>query len=110
MTINKSDKDVARKVVGENMRIDAFNKVSQLYQTSRPKKTVRTASEGSKDSLEISQMGKDFQIAKAAVQASPDIRQDRVDQIRSQLASGTYSVSGRDIADRLADRYFDSRA
>ncbi|MCI8626792.1 MAG: flagellar biosynthesis anti-sigma factor FlgM [Lachnospiraceae bacterium] len=92
------------------MRIDTFNKISQVYQTSKPKKTSGSVTEGSRDSLELSRAGNDFVFAKAAVQAAPDIRQDRVDAIRQQLASGTYSVSGQDIAERLVERYLDLKA
>lgn len=91
------------------MRIDAYNKISQLYQTSKPKKTTGSGSVSKRDSLEISQVGKDYQVAKAAVQTAPDVRMDKVNAIRQQLASGTYSVSGEEIADRLVDRYFDQQ-
>jgi len=92
------------------MRIDALSKVSQLYQASKPKKVTKAATESFSDSLEISQIGRDFQVAKAAVQEAPDVRMDRVNAIKQQLASGTYSVTGEDIADRLVERYFDHRA
>lgn len=92
------------------MRIDTFNKISQMYQTSKPKRTTGSVAGSFQDSLEISQMGKDFQIAKKAVQEASDVRQDKVDAIRQQLASGTYSVTGEDMADRLVERYFDYRA
>lgn len=92
------------------MRIDTFNKISQLYQASKPRKTSGSVTESSRDSLELSRAGNDFRIAKAAVQAAPDIRQEKVDAIKQQLASGTYSVSGQDIAEHLVERYLDLKA
>ena len=89
------------------MRIDTFNKISQLYQASKPRKTSGSVTESS---LELSRTGNDFRIAKAAVQAAPDIRQEKVDAIKQQLASGTYSVSGQDIAEHLVERYLDLKA
>lgn len=91
------------------MRIDALNRVSQVYQTGRAKKNTEVKPENRKDFLEISQTGKDYQIAKSAVQAAPDIREDRVEAIKQQLASGTYDVTGQDIAERLVERYFDRK-
>ena len=45
------------------MRIDSMNQVSQVYRMNRPKK-VNTAYQASyNDSVEISQLGKDIQIA-----------------------------------------------
>jgi len=37
----------------------------------------------------------------AKVASSPDIRQDRVDQVRQAIASGTYSVSDEQLADAI---------
>ena len=38
-------------------------------------------------------------LAKAA--AAPDVRQERVDQLRQAIASGTYSVSDEQLADAM---------
>ena len=54
------------------MRIDSMNQVSQVYRMNKPKK-INTAYQASfNDSVEISQLGKDIQIAKKAVSAAPD--------------------------------------
>ncbi len=90
------------------MRIDAFNKVSQLYQTNSTKKVKSQNSSDFSDRLEISQIGKDIQVAKAAVTSSSDIRTDKVDNIRQQIASGSYNVSMEEVADKLVDQYFDT--
>lgn len=83
------------------MRIDALNQVAQLYKTNNTKKTYKTGMPQAADKLEISQAGKDYQIAKNAVAAAPDVRVDRVNEIRQQLASGTYNVSMEEVADKL---------
>ena len=49
------------------MRIDALNQVSQLYQTSKPKKVLKNKENDTSDKFEISQSAKDYQTAKAAV-------------------------------------------
>ncbi len=88
------------------MRIDTFHKVSQLYQADKTTKIKRSESKSFKDKVEISQAGKDYQTAKAAVAAAPDIREDKVEAIKQKIASGTYDVSGEKLADKLIDRYF----
>lgn len=95
------------KVVIE-MRVDAFNKVSQLYQTNSSKKVASSNKFGEADKLEISQFGRDYQIAKQAVSNTPDVRQDKIDAIKSSLASGNYDVSSKEVADKLVDSYFES--
>ena len=88
------------------MRIDAFNQVTQLYKTNSTKKTYKTSNAQAADKLEISQIGRDYQIAKNAVAAAPDVRADKVNAIKQQLASGTYNVSMEEVADKLINSSF----
>lgn len=88
------------------MRIDAFNKVSQLYQQNSTQKLNKTNAVGKKDRVEISQIGKDFQIAKQVVAQAPDIRQDKVNELKQRMASGTYNVSSEEVADKMVESYF----
>lgn len=83
------------------MRIDAVNRVSQLYQANSTKKVEKKTSSEKYDSVQISQMGKDYQIAKAAVAAVPDVRVDLVNDIKSRMKNGTYEVSMEMLADKL---------
>ena len=89
------------------MRIEAYNKISSIYQTTKVNKKERTNKKGTFDQIEISQQGKDYQVARKAVAAASDVRMDRVNQIKAQMASGTYNVKMEDVADKLVDKYFD---
>ena len=83
------------------MRIDAINRVSQLYQANSTKKVAKANSTEKYDSVQISQMGKDYQVAKAAVAATPDVRTDLVNDIKTRMQNGTYDVSMEMLADKL---------
>lgn len=87
------------------MRIDAFNRVSQLYQANSTKKTVSYGKTSRPDSVEISQIGRDVQVARAAVSKTPDIREDIVADIKSRMAAGTYEMDMDALADKLLDGY-----
>ena len=87
------------------MRIDAMNQVSQIYQKSGTRKVAQANKPGSADRVEISQLGKDMQVAKAAVKAAPDVRASRVEELKAAVANGTYSVSNEDLADKLASLF-----
>lgn len=90
------------------MRIDAYNKVSQMYQANKIH-TVESAKKMEKsDQLEISQTGKDYQIVKRAVAGVSEVRMDKVEEIKRVLASGTYDVSMNEVADKLLDNYFNT--
>ena len=83
------------------MRIDAINRVSQLYQANSTKRVAKATDTAKYDSVQISQMGKDYQVAKAAVAATPDVRTDLVADIKSRIQNGTYDVTRDMLADKL---------
>ena len=87
------------------MRIDAYNKINQMQSVSKINKVQTKKSVGQTDKLELSQAGKDYQVAKNAVKEAPDIRMDLVSDIKERLANGTYNVSDEDLADKLLERY-----
>ena len=88
------------------MRIEAYNQVAQLYKANKPMQTSKTARPGmGSDQVQISSIGRDYQIAKQAVAETPDIREDRVAELKSKIDSGTYSVDTADFASVLLSRY-----
>ncbi len=90
------------------MRIDALNKVNQLYQTTKTKKVTTKNDARAKDHYEVSQTAQDYQTAKAAVANVSDVREDKVAGLKDAIASGSYNVSAQEIADKMVSRYFDS--
>ncbi len=83
------------------MRIEAYNQVAGLYKATKTGKTAGTYSVGGKDEVQISRAGRDFQVAKQAVAASPDIREDKVAKLKAQMDAGEYQVSTEDFAAKL---------
>lgn len=86
------------------MRIEAYSQVQQIYQPKKAGKSQQAAGAGQTDQLQISSFGKDIQIAKAAVQGSPDIREELTAPIKEKLQSGVYEVSNEAFADRLISK------
>ena len=90
------------------MRVDAYNQITQIYQTTNTKAKNTSRKGKTSDCLELSQTGRDYQIAKQAVKDVADIREERVNQIKEQMQSGTYQVTGEEFAEKILERYFDS--
>ncbi len=86
------------------MRIDAYMQVSQLYQSNKPKRSNQTESSSASDTLEISDFGKEYQIAKQATKSESGVREDKILDIQRQMAAGTYNVSIEDVASKMADK------
>jgi negative regulator of flagellin synthesis FlgM len=55
------------------------------------------------DRIEISGAAKDFQVAMKALSGVPEIREDKVSRIKELISNGKYSVSGRDVAERMIE-------
>lgn len=87
------------------MRIEAYNQIAGLYKASKTTKTYNTNGVGGKDEVQISQTGRDFQIAKQAVKQSSDVREDKVAQLKAKIDSGEYQVSADDFAAKLMQKY-----
>ena len=89
------------------MRIDAYNQVAALYQAKKPVNVNKTSKvEGPRDQVQISQAGKDYQIAKQAVANASDIREDKVAEVKSKINSGNYNVDSDDFASKLMDKIY----
>lgn len=84
------------------MRVDAYNAVSQIYQSNSMAAVKRAGNmSASSDKLEFSQTAKTYQIAKAAVAGAADVRMDKIAEIKARIANGTYKVSSQDIAEKI---------
>ena len=88
------------------MRIDAYNQVAQLYKTTKAGKVTAASTVAvPRDEVQISSFGRDFQLAKQAVQEASDIRTDKVAELKAKIQNGTYSVDPEDFANKLLGKY-----
>lgn len=87
------------------MRIEAYTQVQQVYKSNKNTTTAKTNGASKKDAVEISSMGRDFQIAKQAVNESADIRESLIAPIKAGIQNGTYEVSKESFADKLVEKY-----
>lgn len=87
------------------MRIDAMAEISQIYQANGTKRKPGVSSSSySKDTVEISGFGRDLQVARQAVAEAPDVREDKVQELKTSMANGTYNVPMSALADKLLGR------
>jgi negative regulator of flagellin synthesis FlgM len=53
------------------------------------------------DKVSLSSMSRDMQTAKDSVAAVPDVRQDKVDEIKQAVESGNYEIDPNKIAEKM---------
>ncbi|MCR5249156.1 MAG: flagellar biosynthesis anti-sigma factor FlgM [Lachnospiraceae bacterium] len=89
------------------MRIDAYSQIQSLYNVSKPatNKSGGANVPDFKDRLNISGAGKELQVAKQAVASAPDVREDRIAELKANYRNGTYDVSANDFADKILEKF-----
>ena len=87
------------------MRIEAYNQIASIYKTSKTKVQQPYGVSTGRDEVQISQLGRDYQIAKQAVAEASDIREDKVAELKTSVQSGKYDVDSGDFASMLLAKY-----
>ena len=77
-------------------------KVSRPNAVASKSKTDKTVRK--EDSFTLSSLATDFNIARRAVAATPDVRADKVDDILNRINNGTYDVSAESVAGKILDQ------
>lgn len=71
-------------------RVNNIQKVMSAYGANKTEKVQKPSMK--EDKIEISQKGKDYQIAMDAFKMLPDVRTDKINELKSQIENGTYSI------------------
>jgi len=75
--------------------------LQQPQQPSRAQESSDEAPQPSSDRIELSVQGLQIQHLNELIQSTPDVRESKVEQIRSAIQSGTYNVKAEKIADKI---------
>ncbi|MFA9377109.1 MAG: flagellar biosynthesis anti-sigma factor FlgM [Lachnotalea sp.] len=87
------------------MRIEAYTQLSKLYNTEKTNNIKQDIKTSKNDKIEISQQGLDYQVAKKAVAESIDVRDGLVNQYKSAIQAGEYSISAKEFANKVIESY-----
>ena len=88
------------------MRIDAYNQIAAVYNTTKTNKTTSAGKVASaRDEVFISSAGRDYTLAKQAVAETSDIREDKVADIKNKIDTGSYQVDTGDFASVLFAKF-----
>jgi len=85
-----------------------INHIANIYEThtvkpanSHTERGTTNPSKIKRDSVAVSPSARSFTAALQSIAATPDIREDRVAQIRARIESGTYKPDASKIADKI---------
>ena len=83
-------------------QVERLLKVNQA--TYVKKRMERVATGNKMDIFELSNYARELKVATDLVLKSPDVRADKIDELKKQIKNGTYHISGTDIAAKIIDR------
>ena len=99
MKVNSS---VSSNVQGT--QTESLKKAEKSAKTDRATQIEKLSKEqnsGAPASAEISARGKEMAKAAAIASATPDVREDRISEIKKRIAAGEYNVDSDAIADKM---------
>jgi negative regulator of flagellin synthesis FlgM len=76
---------------------------TKVDSVKRPDSAKETSTQGSTDRVELSKDYQELNKVKRVTMELPDIRSERVDQVRKQIADNTYQVKTTQIADKMLE-------
>ncbi len=85
-----------------HVKRSSSNKNVSPEKSEAPVKTERegNAVAGS-DNVRLSAKARELQEARKAVEATPELRKEKVEELKDRIASGSYNVKGEEIADAI---------
>lgn len=90
------------EINGTNPLIGLIKNVQRLDATQQSVRSSTVGgSGGGSDRLELSVRSLEMTRFDDLIQSVPDVREDRVEQIRSEIEAGTYNVKAEKIAEKI---------
>ncbi len=77
------------------------HRLDMQQQTPRAQRSGDAAPQVGSDRIELSVRSREIQHLDELIRSTPDVRESKVEQIRSAIESGTYNVKAEKIADKI---------
>ncbi|WP_026479005.1 flagellar biosynthesis anti-sigma factor FlgM [Alkaliphilus transvaalensis] len=80
-------------------------KAMKVYNTSNKNNNVEAGQkvQQAKDQLELSENAKEFQVAMKAFKNLPEVREEKIKELKEKIQQGSYTVSGKEVADKIIE-------
>ncbi len=90
------------EINGTNPLIGLNKNVQRIDSSLQPDRTQATGGGRSdSDRLELSVRSREISHLEELIQSTPDVRQERIDQVRNQIENGTYNIKAEKIAEKI---------
>ena len=76
-------------------------------QTSNEQKVEEKNPSGQDTIVNLSSASKEVQTANEIIASEPDVREDKVAELKKRIESGNYTVDNKAVADKIVDSFID---
>ncbi|MBU3803401.1 MAG: flagellar biosynthesis anti-sigma factor FlgM [Candidatus Cellulosilyticum pullistercoris] len=87
------------------MRIDAINRIYDAYKAQSTTASKKLDKTSKKDEVEFSSRAKDFTNMTKLLSDVPDVRTDKVEEIKNRMSSGNYNVKAEEVAEKILSQF-----
>lgn len=87
------------------MRIDAINRIYDSYKAQSTTASNKIDKTSSKDEVTLSSEAKDFTTITKLLSEVPDVRTDKVEEIKNRMNSGNYNVKAEEVAGKILSQF-----
>ena len=87
------------------MRINPMNRIYDSYKAQRVTDSKKIDKTSSKDEVAFSSEAKDFANASKLLSDVPDVRTDKVEEIKNRMSSGNYNVKAEEVAEKILSQF-----
>ena len=87
--------------INDKTNINGFESVKDAQKKSELKNQADRSTKASSDKISISDSAKETSTLIKSVKNSPDVREDKVNEMKMKIDSGAYDVSGKMVAEKI---------
>lgn len=92
------------------MKVNKTDNIMKVYNNMSSNKVNANKNKLEKDNINLSERAKDYQFAMEKIKEVPDIRIDKVKDLKEKVQSGNYNVEGKKIVEKMFENiHFDER-
>ncbi len=102
----KINDKIANYEISQQITKSAHN-INEGQQVSDSQKNQEVKPEIQDTVVNLSQASKELRLANEAIASEPDVREDKVAEIRDKIEFGTYRIDNQAVADKMVGSFID---
>ena len=105
----KIDNRIIHYEISKQLPKQTENEIDRMgrKQTPNEPKVEEKNQSGQDTIVNLSTASKEAQTAREVIASEPDVREDKVAELRDRIESGNYTVDNKAVADKIVDSFID---